>query len=304
MGPHLPTWAPYLLCHLISRAAAAGWQHLLRADWWVLLWLVVVVNICTKLCMYNICSIFSIFFFCKKYICLLGPPGASALGSPWIKLALFMMLHIHNCLSLYKPACLLPVPFYQFIFQSFFMNLFLLSGNSVLQMCKQFAEAGYMADADLDSSCLLNKKIRNAQVAQYNFILGKTDYYSRFFFAIHIFMTFTITMLFASKSPQIFSDFLSCQKHDCTYHYWNVVKNVNVLGQLCVCCDLAVWGLWATLCFVSWQWSVRKRSWLTAWTYVRGTTRFMESCLSLRCWLAWPCWKSHVAGTLRRSSER
>uniref|UniRef100_A0A8C4IIP2 threonine--tRNA ligase n=1 Tax=Dicentrarchus labrax TaxID=13489 RepID=A0A8C4IIP2_DICLA len=38
-------------------------------------------------------------------------------------------------------------------------------------LCKQFTEAGFMADADLDSSCLLNKKIRNAQLAQYNFIL-------------------------------------------------------------------------------------------------------------------------------------
>lgn len=39
-------------------------------------------------------------------------------------------------------------------------------------MCEQFVEAGFMADADLDSSCLLNKKVRNAQLAQYNFILG------------------------------------------------------------------------------------------------------------------------------------
>uniref|UniRef100_A0A669D375 threonine--tRNA ligase n=1 Tax=Oreochromis niloticus TaxID=8128 RepID=A0A669D375_ORENI len=39
------------------------------------------------------------------------------------------------------------------------------------KVCKQFTEAGFMADADLDSSCLLNKKIRNAQLAQYNFIL-------------------------------------------------------------------------------------------------------------------------------------
>ncbi|CAL8350034.1 unnamed protein product [Merluccius merluccius] len=39
------------------------------------------------------------------------------------------------------------------------------------KICKQFVEAGFMADADLDSSCLLNKKIRNAQLAQYNFIL-------------------------------------------------------------------------------------------------------------------------------------
>uniref|UniRef100_A0A8C7ZWI1 threonine--tRNA ligase n=1 Tax=Oryzias sinensis TaxID=183150 RepID=A0A8C7ZWI1_9TELE len=41
------------------------------------------------------------------------------------------------------------------------------------KVCKQFTEAGFMADADLDSSCLLNKKIRNAQLAQYNFILGE-----------------------------------------------------------------------------------------------------------------------------------
>uniref|UniRef100_A0A671Y5G4 threonine--tRNA ligase n=1 Tax=Sparus aurata TaxID=8175 RepID=A0A671Y5G4_SPAAU len=39
------------------------------------------------------------------------------------------------------------------------------------RVCKQFTEAGFMADADLDSGCLLNKKIRNAQLAQYNFIL-------------------------------------------------------------------------------------------------------------------------------------
>lgn len=44
---------------------------------------------------------------------------------------------------------------------------------SLLQLCKQFVEAGFMADADLDSGCLLNKKIRNAQLAQYNFILGE-----------------------------------------------------------------------------------------------------------------------------------
>uniref|UniRef100_A0A6Q2XQH1 threonine--tRNA ligase n=1 Tax=Esox lucius TaxID=8010 RepID=A0A6Q2XQH1_ESOLU len=39
------------------------------------------------------------------------------------------------------------------------------------EYAKRFTEAGFMADADLDSSCLLNKKIRNAQLAQYNFIL-------------------------------------------------------------------------------------------------------------------------------------
>ncbi|XP_068131649.1 threonine--tRNA ligase 2, cytoplasmic isoform X2 [Hyperolius riggenbachi] len=39
------------------------------------------------------------------------------------------------------------------------------------QMCKDFFNAGFMADVDLDHSCTLNKKIRNAQLAQYNFIL-------------------------------------------------------------------------------------------------------------------------------------
>ncbi|XP_075714030.1 threonine--tRNA ligase 2, cytoplasmic-like isoform X3 [Rhinoderma darwinii] len=38
------------------------------------------------------------------------------------------------------------------------------------QVCQEFFEAGFMADVDLDHSCTLNKKIRNAQLAQYNFI--------------------------------------------------------------------------------------------------------------------------------------
>uniref|UniRef100_A0A8C5M4N6 threonine--tRNA ligase n=1 Tax=Leptobrachium leishanense TaxID=445787 RepID=A0A8C5M4N6_9ANUR len=38
------------------------------------------------------------------------------------------------------------------------------------QVCKDFFEAGFMADVDVDHSCTLNKKIRNAQLAQYNFI--------------------------------------------------------------------------------------------------------------------------------------
>uniref|UniRef100_A0A8D0DS31 threonine--tRNA ligase n=1 Tax=Salvator merianae TaxID=96440 RepID=A0A8D0DS31_SALMN len=36
---------------------------------------------------------------------------------------------------------------------------------------KQFHDAGLMADVDVDAGCTLNKKIRNAQLAQYNFIL-------------------------------------------------------------------------------------------------------------------------------------
>nr|4HWT_A Chain A, Threonine--tRNA ligase, cytoplasmic [Homo sapiens]4HWT_B Chain B, Threonine--tRNA ligase, cytoplasmic [Homo sapiens] len=36
---------------------------------------------------------------------------------------------------------------------------------------QQFHDAKFMADIDLDPGCTLNKKIRNAQLAQYNFIL-------------------------------------------------------------------------------------------------------------------------------------
>lgn len=40
-------------------------------------------------------------------------------------------------------------------------------------MRQQFHEAKFMVDVDVDPGCTLNKKIRNAQLAQYNFILGK-----------------------------------------------------------------------------------------------------------------------------------
>uniref|UniRef100_A0A8B9KDC2 threonine--tRNA ligase n=1 Tax=Astyanax mexicanus TaxID=7994 RepID=A0A8B9KDC2_ASTMX len=76
---------------------------------------------------------------------------------------------------------------YAFFFFFFFRPLWLSPRQVMLvpvnpsleeyasKVCKQFVEAGFMADADLDSSCLLNKKIRNAQLAQYNFILDLTN---------------------------------------------------------------------------------------------------------------------------------
>lgn len=63
------------------------------------------------------------------------------------------------------------ITFFVWHWALFFYTLFCF--HTTLQVCKQFTEAGFMADADLDSSCLLNKKIRNAQLAQYNFILGE-----------------------------------------------------------------------------------------------------------------------------------
>ncbi|CAF94519.1 unnamed protein product, partial [Tetraodon nigroviridis] len=39
------------------------------------------------------------------------------------------------------------------------------------QVRQDFHSSGFMTDVDLDPGCTLNKKIRNAQLAQYNFIL-------------------------------------------------------------------------------------------------------------------------------------
>uniref|UniRef100_A0A8C1INV6 threonine--tRNA ligase n=1 Tax=Cyprinus carpio TaxID=7962 RepID=A0A8C1INV6_CYPCA len=39
------------------------------------------------------------------------------------------------------------------------------------RVCSEFHRGGLMTDVDLDPGCTLNKKIRNAQLAQYNFIL-------------------------------------------------------------------------------------------------------------------------------------
>ena len=38
---------------------------------------------------------------------------------------------------------------------------------------EQLKSEGFMCDVDLDNSNTMNKKVRNAQLAQYNFIFGK-----------------------------------------------------------------------------------------------------------------------------------
>lgn len=44
---------------------------------------------------------------------------------------------------------------------------------AVSQVKQTVFSAGYLTDVDLDHGTTLNKKIRNAQLAQYNFIFGK-----------------------------------------------------------------------------------------------------------------------------------
>ena len=41
-----------------------------------------------------------------------------------------------------------------------------------VQLQEELRAAGFVCDADVDDSDTMNKKIRNAQLAQYNFILG------------------------------------------------------------------------------------------------------------------------------------
>jgi threonyl-tRNA synthetase len=48
-----------------------------------------------------------------------------------------------------------------------------LLSNGVVQVKDQLHLAGFMCDVDVDPGDTMNKKIRNAQLAQYNFILGK-----------------------------------------------------------------------------------------------------------------------------------
>jgi len=43
----------------------------------------------------------------------------------------------------------------------------------LVQVKDQLQLAGFMCDVDVDPGDTMNKKIRNAQLAQYNFILGK-----------------------------------------------------------------------------------------------------------------------------------
>lgn len=38
---------------------------------------------------------------------------------------------------------------------------------------KRLYDAGFMCEVDIDAGDTMNKKIRNAQLAQFNFILGK-----------------------------------------------------------------------------------------------------------------------------------
>lgn len=45
--------------------------------------------------------------------------------------------------------------------------------SPLIKVVQQFREAGFMVDLNDDPGTTLNKKIRSAQLAQYNYIFGK-----------------------------------------------------------------------------------------------------------------------------------
>ena len=52
-------------------------------------------------------------------------------------------------------------------------------GAVSFQVCSKIKQSDFMVDVNYDPGETLNKKIRNAQLAQYNFILGKRTVFSR-----------------------------------------------------------------------------------------------------------------------------
>lgn len=47
--------------------------------------------------------------------------------------------------------------------------------SSPVKVVQRFHEAGFMVDLSDDQGATLNKKIRSAQLAQYNYIFGKNE---------------------------------------------------------------------------------------------------------------------------------
>lgn len=75
---------------------------------------------------------------------------------------------------------------------------------------------------------------------------------------------------------------------------------ILIWKSLCIiCCSFPLF--W---CCCPWQWSVRRRRWLTASMCARGTTRSTASSQCPRFWLGSLCSSSRAAEMPRRSSEQ
>lgn len=61
---------------------------------------------------------------------------------------------------------------------------------------KEIHDAGFLCDHDLDQGTTMNKKIRNAQLAQYNFIFGQCLHHCHYPFWI-LFTDIPLTQTYA-----------------------------------------------------------------------------------------------------------
>ena len=83
-------------------------------------------------------------------------------------------VHVHLFRQFSSQICYVVLTvFVLFANNWFFFKSSQIESTLIFQVKKQIHDAGFLCDTDVDHSTTLNKKIRNAQLSQYNFILGK-----------------------------------------------------------------------------------------------------------------------------------
>ncbi len=65
--------------------------------------------------------------------------------------------------------------------------------------------AGFCCDTDVDDSNTMNKKVRNAQIAQYNFIFGEIRIWGNLRRFLH-----EVDMIYAESSSDVSRNFIRC----------------------------------------------------------------------------------------------
>ena len=91
-------------------------------------------------------------------------PVAPVFDAYALKVSMSVFLHVYNFFMKCVYDC-------NYCFDNHWLFLWLGSLDD-FQVRDELYTAGFMCDADVDDSDTMNKKIRNAQLAQYNFILG------------------------------------------------------------------------------------------------------------------------------------
>lgn len=136
----------------------------------------------------------------------------------------------------------------------------------MLQVQKEFHISGFMTDVDLDPGCTLNKKIRNAQLAQYNFILGQCRHT---LFTPLVYRFLSVSLVSLSPRPT---------------RYWFFLSSLLVFSA-------------------REKWWERRRRRATPWMFALGITKSMVSVLWRSASSAWNSSRAPRAETQKRTSE-